>query len=229
MFEVGQTYANRMGKYTVLEIHDPKMKVRYEDGQEAELNIHIQYRIWENIVTEEEIKSSRASRARRSSTELGTKFYVRPVDSQTAESLSMRGWKDHVAISEAAGLKLSQGDRIIYYMSEGQVFFAVVTITGDPTEPTVREKAINKRYEQEVLLFPVDVDARAWKIETAVGSDAVEFESQPDMKRLLSHNDIYIAITEDEFELLAELLTEATEEDDEDEVEIEDEEEEYEE
>ena len=55
MFEVGGEYANRNGKYKVLEINDPKMTVEYEDGTTAELRMNIQERIWENIQAEKEI------------------------------------------------------------------------------------------------------------------------------------------------------------------------------
>ena len=40
--------------------------------------------------------------------------------------------------------------------------------------------------------------------------DGVEFDSHPDIRELLKNEDTYISITEDEFEALAELLTEAT-------------------
>ena len=66
MFEVNQSYANRKGKYTVLEVNPPKMRVRYEDGTEAELNVEIQTRIWENIQSEEEARVvARTARRRR--------------------------------------------------------------------------------------------------------------------------------------------------------------------
>ncbi|MCZ7668010.1 MAG: hypothetical protein M5U34_12860 [Chloroflexi bacterium] len=40
-FELNNTYANRKGKYTVIEINGPKMRVRYEDGSEAELRMDL--------------------------------------------------------------------------------------------------------------------------------------------------------------------------------------------
>jgi hypothetical protein len=65
-FEVNGTYANRIGQYTVLAVNPPKMKVRYEDGSEAELNMAIQARIWENIEAEMEAKqASRMARQQR--------------------------------------------------------------------------------------------------------------------------------------------------------------------
>ena len=45
MFEVNGEYANRKGKYTVLALTPPKMKVQYEDGSVANVNINIQARI----------------------------------------------------------------------------------------------------------------------------------------------------------------------------------------
>ena len=46
-------------QYKVLSIDGQTMSVRYEDGTEADLKIHIQERIWENIVAEQEPKSTR--------------------------------------------------------------------------------------------------------------------------------------------------------------------------
>ena len=48
-FEVGKTYRNRYGRYQVLSIDGPKMRVRYEDGREINLTIAIQTQILEGI------------------------------------------------------------------------------------------------------------------------------------------------------------------------------------
>jgi hypothetical protein len=69
-----------------------------------------------------------------------------------------------------------------------------------------------------VLLFTMDIDAQAMNMENAVTLDSVEFESQTNIKKRLNDVDDYVPISEDEFELLAELLTEASEEEDDDEL-----------
>lgn len=229
MFEVGEKYANRKGEYKVLEIHDPKMMVEYQDGTTAELNIGIQQRIWENILAEKEIKQSRSSRSKGTLGISGTQFFIRPVDSLIADQLAVRGFKEHVLEQDVSKHKISKGDRLIYFAIENQVFFAVVTITGMPAKPTSRDQLTEQQSDALVHLFPVDIDARAVKVENAVPVDGIEIESQPDILRLLNNDDTYIPITEDEFELLAELLTEASEEeDDEDSQEDQDDEEDFE-
>lgn len=45
-FEVGQTYRNRNGRYEVLSIDEPNMRVRYEDGREETELISIQVLVW---------------------------------------------------------------------------------------------------------------------------------------------------------------------------------------
>ena len=45
-FEEGKQYRNRNGRYQVLAIEEPKMRVRFEDGNEMNLNIAIQTHIW---------------------------------------------------------------------------------------------------------------------------------------------------------------------------------------
>ena len=93
------------------------------------------------------------------------------------------------------------------------VFFAVATVTGSPKKPTKKNKIPEKHTADSVLLFPLDIDAQATIGEQAVAFDRLEFESQPKMKNLVAKENSYIPITEDEFELLAELLSEVTEED----------------
>jgi hypothetical protein len=223
MFEVGGSYANRRGRYTVLEINEPKMTVQYDNGDTAELNMNIQYRIWENILADEELMANRVNRSKKRVNTQDTNFFVRPVNSLTAESLTERGWKEQVTEQELEDLKIGKGDRLIYYAIESQVYFAVGTITGEPTKPTARDKKAGKGLEDSVMMLPVEVEARAWKTESAVSVDGMEIESQPDIKDLLNVGDTFVSVAEDDFELLAEALTEATEEEDQDEVEIDDE------
>ena len=147
---------------------------------------------------------------------LGTKFFIRPVSSLIADQLAVRGFKEHVLEEDVSKLKISKGDRLIYFAIENQDFFAVVTITGEPAKPTSRDRLTEQQTDVSVLLFPVDIDARALKVENAVPVDGIEIESQPDILQLLNNDDTYILITEDEFEVLAELLTEASEEEDDD-------------
>ena len=45
-FEEGKQYRNRNGSYHVIAIEEPKMRVRFEDGSEMNLNIAIQTQIW---------------------------------------------------------------------------------------------------------------------------------------------------------------------------------------
>jgi hypothetical protein len=75
-FEVGKTYRNCYGRYQVLSIDDPKMRVRYEDGREINLTIAIQVQILAGIQDAESAQSAVSKRSRRksgSSTKKGKK------------------------------------------------------------------------------------------------------------------------------------------------------------
>ncbi len=226
-FEVGGQYANRKGAYTVLELNGPKMTVQYEDGTTSELNIAIQHRIWENIVAEEEIRSSRAARASQRTTKKGNQFFIRPANSLKAEELSVKGWKEYVTVTQSPNVNIVQGDRLLYYSVENQTFFAVATVTGEPSKPTRRDVPPDSHAEDPVLLFPLDIDVRALNMDSAVTIDEVEFESQPNIKKLLGNLGAFAPITEDEFELIVELLTEASEDEGEDDL-LEDEDDDFE-
>jgi hypothetical protein len=222
MFEVDETYANRRGKYTVLSVKPPKMTVRFEDGEVADLNIDIQRRIWENIQAEEEARNASRTRAFRRQATQDTQYYIKAISMLVAEELTFPGWKERVAISSDAGetVQLQPGDRLIYYAIEPQVFFAVATITGVSVPATAKDEAA-----EQVRYFPIDLDAHAHNLERAISLDSVELESHTTVKDLLNRPDTYIKITEDDFEMLGELLTEVAEDDEDDEEEEEEEEE----
>jgi hypothetical protein len=209
VFEIGQEYANRKGNYTILEINDPKMTVEYEDGTTADLSISIQQRIWENIVTEQEAELARSSTKRKKRAKTKTRYYIKPTSMTTVEELSTSSKQVGLPASGRWLATIRRGDRLIYYAQENHVFFAVVTITGPATKP----KGRGKKKKSSVLFFPLDVDSYVKDLEKALSASTVELESQPKFVEILATGDDYLKITEDEFELLAEMLTEVTEDD----------------
>lgn len=212
MFEVGGSYANRIGHYTVLDINDARMTVCYEDGTTAELNIAIQGRIWENIVAEREADENRSARAKRRASGRGTQFFIKPISMLAVEELAIPDWQERVAFADIGNHEIRPGDRLIYYAIENQAFFAVATITGASLEANTADS----ESEVKIHYFPVDLDAQAPSLEKAVALDSIEFESYTDIESLLSKVDLFLRITEDEFELLTEQLSEVAEEDEED-------------
>ena len=222
MFEINGTYANRKGKYTVLEINQPKMHVRYEDGSEADLNIERQERIWENIAVE--IEAQEAKKNTRAGRGLSTdQHFIQCISVPDVEELTFPGWPEKVIIvrrpEDVAAVK--KGDRVIIYLIELQIFYAVVTITNDGVTKKPKDYFYNID-EQNALFFSFDIDAEAQSVETAVSIDSVELESYPNLAKMRLEHDAYLKISEDDFELLAELLTEVTEDDDDEAIEDED-------
>lgn len=211
MFEVNGTYANRKGTYTVLAVDGPKMTVRYEDGSTAELNMNIQARIWENIQSEMEARrASRAARQRRE--EDGAAHYIKSLSMEVEEDLTLPGWRERVTVVEAAGPPLRPGDRIIYYAAEDRVFFAVATVTGEAMDSVPKGFFYSEEEARTLRFYPIDLDEHAYDIHNAVRLDAVDLESEPQFRTLLQKPGTYLKVSEDDFELLAELLTEVTEE-----------------
>lgn len=214
MFEVNKVYRNRIGEYTVLSLDGPRMHVRYADGTEAELNIGIQARIWENIVAEQEARAA-SSRLFRASNK-DTTHYIKAVSIPPGDELAFPGWQERVVMAptEELAKRVKPGDRFIYYAIEAQTFFAVVTITGEPflADP------LSYTYTHEggkMWFFSTDVDASAPNLERGVSVDSIELESYPDFGRLHIDAENFYRISEDDFELLAEALTEVTEEEEE--------------
>lgn len=209
MFEIGGAYSNRIGRYTVLELNDQTMLVQYEDGVTAELNINIQERIWENIAVEEEAKSNRKRKRGRKRKPSKTKYFIKPFSILSAEDMLTTGQLTKVGTSETSITRVRPENRLIYYAIESKVFFAVVTITG----PAKKPKGSAPVNENEPYLFPVDVDVYAPSIDKALSVSAVELESQPKIKKKLVEGVDYLEISEDDFELMAEILAELAEED----------------
>ena len=67
-FQVGETYTNRLGNYRVLELKPPVMRVQYEHGGTAELNITTQSRIMYNMNLEQTVPAAPPSPPPRSRT-----------------------------------------------------------------------------------------------------------------------------------------------------------------
>lgn len=219
MFEVNGNYANRKGNYTVIAINGPKMKVQYEDGSTADLNCEIQHRIWENIVAEREIARARRINSLRG---MQVKHYIKTLSVSEEADLMIPGLRQRtvVALSDSP---LEPGDRLIYYAVEPQVFFAVVTVTAKPRTALAKEYFFGEDGSAEIKIYPIDVDAHIESLSEAVSVDSAYLESLPQHKARLRHKDNYFFISEDDFELLAELIMEidADEEEDDDDDEIE--------
>lgn len=215
MFEVNGQYANRKGRYTVLAINNDLMTVRYEDGTEAELKMAIQARIWENISSELE-EAHRKQAARRGPAQ-NTQYFIKAISLPTGEIL-FPGWHERVVMTEnkEQAEKIKPGDRLIYYAIEAKVFFAVVTITGNANEADPK-KYLFPTTAETAYFFPVDTDAAISSLQLAVPYDSMELESQPKFRTLRIEPESFLPINEDDFELLAELVTELTESEEEEE------------
>lgn len=214
MFEVNGVYRNRIGEYTVLAINGPRMTVRYADGSEAELNVAIQERIWENILAEQEARAASSRHMRQSSKD--TTHYIKAVSIPPGEELAFPGWQERVVMVPSPDLaqRIKAGDRLIYYAVEAQTYFAVVTITGEVFEADPKQYTYTTEVDR-AHFFPTDVDAAAPDLEHGVSVDSIELESYPDFGKLQIEVEAFYRISEDDFELLAEALTEITEDEEE--------------
>lgn len=216
MFEVNGVYANRKGKYTVLEINQPKMRVRFEDGTEAELNINVQERIWENIAAEMEAQEARRSaRAARQGMTINQHF-LKTISLPDTDDLTFPGWPERVIMARTAedAEMVKKGDRIIVYLIEPQAFFAVATITSDPVTANPKEYFYNVD-QPTAFFFSIDIDAESHTLKQAVSIDSVELESYPNLMKMRLQPEAFLRMSEDDFELLAELLTEVSEDEEE--------------
>lgn len=219
MFEINGEYANRKGKYTVLAIDGPTMSVRYEDGTHADLRINIQQRIWENIQAEQELaaaKSSSRKRRRAATIKPTVRHFIKVVSIPPGEELVFPGWEARVVMAdntqEAGRIKL--GDRLIYFAIEALTFFAVATVTGDAfiADPKKYTFIVNA---EKASFFQIDIDADTGKLESGVPLDAIELESYPNFSTQTVLPESFYSISEDDFELLSEALTEVSVEEEE--------------
>lgn len=215
MFELNGVYRNRIGEYTVLALKGQRMTVRYTDGTEAELNVGIQARIWENIAAEQEARAASSRHMRQSNKD--TTHYIKAVSLPPGEELVFPGWQERIVMvpNPEMAQRIKSGDRFIYYAVEAQTFFAVVTITGEMFEANPKNHTFTTELERAAF-FPTDVDATVPDLEHGVSVDSVELESYPDFGKLHIEPETFYRISEDDFELLAEALTEITEDEEED-------------
>lgn len=214
MFEVNGVYANRKGEYTVLEINPPKMRVRYKDGSEADLKIDLQERIWVNIAAEFEAAQAKKSAKKKSSRPnvVGANHYIKVVSIPDETENSFPGWPEKRILEPAGGKpKLVLGDRLILYALEFKAFFAVATITGDAKKASPKDLFYSIK-DKKRRFYPIDIDTAVRKFENGALVDSVELESQPAFKRSNSAAETFLSINEDDFELIAEAVSEISEE-----------------
>ena len=216
MFEVNGVYANRIGKYTVIDLNPPKMTVRYEDGSEAELRMSLQERIWENIEVEfraAELIRMKNEKKKRAPAGLDNNFYIKIVSVTEGNDLSFAGWSERVVMASLnkEDPKLKAGDRLLLYVLEARTFVAVTTITGKAKRANPSNYFF-KVAAKKMDFFPIDIDAYVTHIDKGYIIESIELESQPTFKDMnLPHQSI-LEINEDDFELVAEFITEVLEE-----------------
>lgn len=210
MFEVNGQYENRKGKYTVLSFSGRKMRVRFSDGSEADLNVGIQERIWENILAEQEAEAVAAAKKagkKRPKAASTSRHYIKTVSISEDNDLSILGLKQRQAMS-GQNQVLNRGDRLLYFAIEPQVFFAVATVTADPKKAKAKDYFYSDNPKEKIFLYPIDVDAHIENIDFAIAGGATELESMPDHLGKLQAPNQFLVINEDDFELLSEMIME---------------------
>lgn len=216
MFEVGGKYENRHGQYEVTEVNGDRMIVKYADGSESDLKMGIQERIWLNIIAEKEAEATRNNKKKKKTTSKAN-HYIKSISSIAEALLNPADIITAVTpTSPKKAPKIVSGDRFIYYSILEKGFFAVATITGDPKKAKASDYADLNFDEKKIHIYPIDIDAFGASYSKMIYADAFELESQPDYRDLLTEGEMYLKINEDDFELLAEALTEFTEDDDDD-------------
>ena len=216
MFEIGEKYENRNGKYKVIEIDGDRMTVKYADGTENSLKMGIQERIWLNIVAEEEAATSRTRKKKKTTSKAS--HYIKSIAGIAEALLTPADITTAVTPSSPKKApKITSGDRFIYYSIAEKGFFAVATITGDPKKAKASDYADLNFDEKKIHIYPIDIDASAASYKKMIFAEAFELESQPEYRDILTEGEMYLKINEDDFELLAEALTEFVEDEEDDE------------
>lgn len=221
MFELGETYRNRHGDYVVDAINGNKMDVTYANGDKATLNVAIQYRIWQNIVLDQE--ASAPKQTKKSAVKVRVvRHHVKTISISESE-LSIPGLKQRIAAAPAK-MNLEQGDRIIYFAVELKAYFAVVTVTGKPKKAKAKDYLYGEGDATQIAIYPIDVDNHIVNVDHVVNMEAIDLESLSSYKEDFLLRDQFYPISEDDFELIAEMIAESGEEDKDDDVYMENEE-----
>jgi len=213
MFEVGGSYENRIGKYTIVEMRGDRMVVQYENGEKAELSIGIQRRIWENILSETQPAEPRKRAP--SSSSSGSKFFIKIISIVEADELGLPDYTKKIAVEDREALRYRTGDRFAYLNTDVGVFFAVATITGGVRDAKKKDTIYDEKSGTYLRFLPLDIDALAPTMEHAVPFESVELESQPNSIEELMKGSSCVAVTELEFESIAEMVAELTDTEDE--------------
>lgn len=232
-FQVNQQYANRNGRYTVLAVNGDKIHVRYDDGKEAHLKISIQARIWNNMTIEQQVTASRRNKQQdkvhKSALADGERmigYYIKVIKAPLLDEFSFPGWADNVLMvpDEAQAAAIHPDDRVLIYVLNAGNFVASVTITADARmeNPKVYfyPTAVSKKMPLAPF-FPIEVDAVAKNLMDGISCSAIGLTKLADFNKQLKEESIVaeslIKIEENDFESIAELLIDLSDDDDDDE------------
>jgi len=233
-FEINQQYANRNGRYTVLAINSDKIHVRYDDGKEAHLKTTIQARIWNNMSIEQQAavggQRKQQDTVHESALADGERmigYYIKLINAPSLDEFSFPGWAENVLMvpDEAQAATIKPDDRVLIYVLNAANFVASVTVIGDMQMENPKVHFYTTAVSSPAPFFPTEVDAVAHNLMDGITYKAIGLDKLADFNKQLEEEYIIaeslIKINENDFENIAELLIELSEDD-------EDEEDEYE-
>lgn len=130
-FTVGSTYANERGRYTVIEITPPHMRIRYEDGREQKVKLGIQARIWsrrqwESSEAAAAVRSRAQQTHRRRSTRRPQATFQGFLDTDFKDNVAGTSWRSRESLGGLVAGQLSaraKGDYLSYAMPREPRFF----------------------------------------------------------------------------------------------------------
>ena len=162
----------------MLAVNGPRMTVRYTDGSEAELNVNIQARIWENIVAEQEAKAASSRHMRQSNKD--TTHYIKAVSLCRPARNRLPGWQGarrHGLPNAGTGPE-NQARRPLHIMPSRPTPFS-------PSSPLPAMFEANPKqhtYTTELAkaaFFATDVDATVPDLEHGVSIDSIDLRLIP--------------------------------------------------
>ncbi len=105
-FKVGETYRNNLGEYEVINIDEPDMTIKLEDGRTIETTVKLQARIWKRIKWEKRHKKQ-LKRAKRQGRRRKSKFKGL-TDQDFQSGVKGTSWRARTSLGGLMSDKLSE-------------------------------------------------------------------------------------------------------------------------
>lgn len=161
-FKVGETYENRFGAYTVLDITPPKMKVQYDNGDIDAVTIAIQARIWRR--KQDERAAARRRRRKQTRSRRPTNAFAGLAETDFKDNVAGTSYRSRKSLAGLIARRLSEAMNVDFLSTaiprQPRFFIGPPILSFRNQEERVKLPKFEVRLDSERLLYSFYIEKR---------------------------------------------------------------------